>query len=151
MAARPRVTVHKTPAAAVSAEAEAQSPAPAAAPATPSEELIRAAIQPTVVKAGRHKILMRKPSVLAQFTLTDAMGESSGNEALMRMVLPLIYIGEIDGEAIPTPQNRLQVDALITRLGDDGITAVMTWYLETIVAPTLAAIESAKHKASVKN
>jgi hypothetical protein len=144
-----KVTVHKDGVRPASGD-ETAAPTPAAPP-SPSEELIRQAIQPTTIKAGSRTILMRKPGVLAQFNITDAMGDSSSNEALMRMVLPLIYIGEIDGEPVPPPQNRLQVDALITRLDDDGITAVMGWYIEHIVAPALAAIDAAKQRAALKN
>jgi hypothetical protein len=40
---------------------------------------------------------------------------------------------------------------LITELGDDGLSTLMGWYMETIVAPTVNAIQDAERRASLKN
>ena len=94
---------------------------------------------------------MRKPGVLAQFQLTDALGDTASNERYMQMCLPLIYVGDIDGQPVYPPKNKVQVEALIQQLDEDGLSAVMMWYIEHIVQPTVAAVEDAQQRASLKN
>jgi hypothetical protein len=49
------------------------------------------------------------------------------------MVLPLIYVTAIDGEDASPPISKPQVRALIQRLGDDGVKAVMKAVQENFV------------------
>jgi hypothetical protein len=96
--------------------------------APPSEELAKAAAAPVVLTDGSgRKITLVKPSVLAEFRLVKIMGpELAANTTYMQMILPLIYVQSINDEAVPFPQSDRNVEALITRLGEDGIAAVMS-------------------------
>jgi hypothetical protein len=135
------------------AAAPPQPPAAAAPAPTPTEELVKAAIADTTLDCddGR-KIKVRKPGPLAQFRIVQAAGaESAANNTYMQMINPLIYVYEIDGQPVHLPMNPREIEALIARLGDDGLNAVMGWYLETIVIPGQKAIELAEQKARLKN
>lgn len=120
---------------------------------TPTQELVKAATRSEVLtdENGR-RILVRKPSVLAQFRIVQAVGpELAENQTYMAMVNPLIYVGAIDDDPVPLPASLNEVEALITRLGEEGLAAVMSWYMVNVIAPTQEAIEQAKTKERLKN
>lgn len=94
---------------------------------TPSQAVMRQTGQEIVIKdsVGR-SIALRKPGVLAQYAIIDAVGgESARNEVYMSMVLPLIYVASIEGESVSTPNTKNEVKALIKRLDEHGIEAVL--------------------------
>jgi LDH2 family malate/lactate/ureidoglycolate dehydrogenase len=94
----------------------------------PSEEVVAKALAEIVTtdSAGR-VIKLKKPGVLAQFRLVEAMGgETAKNQTYMGMVLPLIYVASIDGDPIFQPTSKMQMEALIQRLDEHGVDAVMT-------------------------
>jgi hypothetical protein len=94
--------------------------------ATPSEEVVAKAAATAQVKDSRGRtITLRRPGVLAQFDLIEALGETSKNEVYLAMTLPLIYVAEIDGIAITALVNKPQVRALIQHLGEEGVNTVM--------------------------
>lgn len=99
---------------------------PAGEPETPSQALVRAAVQPEEItdSAGR-LIQLRKPGPLAQYRLVEAAGESAENRVYMGMILPLVYVAAIDGIPVAAIQNKAHIEALIQRLDEHGITAVM--------------------------
>ena len=43
----------------------------------------------------------------------------------MGMVMPLIFVISIDGEPVVTPATKDEIKALVARLDEDGIDAVM--------------------------
>jgi hypothetical protein len=93
---------------------------------TPSQELVRTALQPAdITDALGRRITLRKPGPLAQYRLVEAAGETASNAVYMQMALPLIYVSMIDGSPVPPVQNKAQLEALIQRLDDSGIQAVM--------------------------
>lgn len=69
---------------------------------------------------------LKKPGVLAQFRLVEALGDSARNEVYMGMVLPLLFLEAIDGVAVPAPSSKGEVEALIQRLDEPGIQTLMT-------------------------
>jgi hypothetical protein len=95
-------------------------------PPTPSQQAIAAthATHLVVDSAGR-RITLRKPGVLAQFKLVEALGEVAENRIYMRMVLPLLYVTDIDNEPVVMLMKKSEVEILIKRLDDHGIQAVM--------------------------
>lgn len=125
----------------------------AAQAASPSEQLVRQALKEETVKDGKGRAyLMRKPSVLAQFRLVQAVGpEVAANQTYMQMINPLIYLGAIDGEPVPLPMSMREVEALIQRLDEDGLETVMGWYMVNVVGPTLDAIQAEEARARLKN
>lgn len=115
---------------------------------TPSQQLIAAAAASTAVADARGRsITLRKPGVLAQYRLIEALGDSAKNETYVAMVLPLIYVAEIDGEAVIPPTRKSEVEVLIQRLDEDGINAV----LEGVRAAFGGAADPAADKAALKN
>jgi hypothetical protein len=95
--------------------------------APPSEQAVaKAAETVTIQDAKGRSIVLRKPGVLAQYRLIEAIGaQAAENTVYVSMVLPLIYIASIDDDLLTMPVNKLQIDGLITRLDEDGIAAVM--------------------------
>ena len=92
----------------------------------PAAQLIaRAAAEVILTDAKGRKITLKKPGILAQYRIVDMLGDSAQNQAYMRMVLPLIYVSAIDGEYAPLPATKLQLEALIQGLGEEGVDAVM--------------------------
>lgn len=116
--------------------------------AAPSEQLIKQAAQPVTVQDAKGRTIhMQKPGVLAQYRLVEAVGnEAAKNEMYMAMVMPLIYVFQIDDDPVVQPSTKLQVDALIQRLDEDGIAAVMAAIEEHFSKPTPEA-----DKAVLKN
>ena len=105
--------------------------------AAPSEQLIKQATQPVTVQDAKGRTIhMQKPGVLAQYRLVEAVGnEAAKNEMYMAMVMPLIYVFQIDDDPVIQPSTKLQVDALIQRLDEDGIDAVMAAIAEHFAKP----------------
>jgi len=78
-----------------------------------------------VVDARGRTIKLKKPGVLAQYRLIEALGDSAANQTYMGMVLPLIYVVAVDDLTVNPPKLKMHVEALIQQLDEDGITAVM--------------------------
>ncbi|MDA8256527.1 MAG: hypothetical protein M0Z99_12955 [Betaproteobacteria bacterium] len=115
--------------------------------ATPSEELIaKAAREATVTDSAGRTITLKKPGVLAQYRLVEVLGDSSKNEVYMGMTMPLIFVSAIDGEPVPQPSTKREVEALIQRLDDHGIAAVMDGVQQNFGTPDPEA-----DKAALKN
>lgn len=92
----------------------------------PSEEIIQAAHAEITVLDARHRaIRLKKPGVLAQYRLIELLGESAKNEVYMGMVLPLIFVTAINDAPVYLPTSKIQVEALIQQLDEEGIAAVM--------------------------
>lgn len=113
----------------------------------PSEQLVRQAKREAVVtdEKGR-KIRLVRPGPLAQFNLVKLVGgEAAANSVYMGMTLPLIFVQAIDDALVPPPQTQRELEALIERLEDEGITAVMNG-----VAEHFGATDTAKAAEDVK-
>lgn len=68
-----------------------------------------------------------EPDVLAESRLMRSVGpEAALNPAYMRLyVMPAVSVVEIDGEEMPVPTTQREIDAAISRLGHEGINAVV--------------------------
>jgi hypothetical protein len=92
---------------------------------SPSQQVVAAAQAEVIIPDAKgRKITLRKPGVLAQYRLVEAVGDSASNEVYMRMVLPLIFVSAIDGDPVYPPNKKSEVEAIIQRLDEHGITAV---------------------------
>ncbi len=108
-----------------------------------SEALVRQAAQPVdVTDAAGHTIRLRKPGVLAQFRLVEALGTAAQNQVYMGMVLPLLFVAAIDGQPVAEPGSKGEIEALIVRLDEDGVQAVMLGVQEHFAAPDEAAAKN---------
>lgn len=93
---------------------------------TPTEQIIKqASAEVSITDSNGRSITLKKPGVLAQYRLIELLGDSAKNEVYMAMVLPLIYVASIDGHPVPAPTKKVEIEALISRLDEDGINAVM--------------------------
>jgi hypothetical protein len=118
--------------------------APAPAADTPSAQLVRAAQQEaTVTDACGRVITLRKPEFLAQFRLIEALGDTAKNDVYRAMCIPLLFVVAIDALPVPTPSNKPQIEALISRLGEDGFVAVRDGISEHFPSPDAAGQDEA--------
>lgn len=92
----------------------------------PTDQLIAAANESFDVRDARGRtITLKKPGVLAQYRLVEALGDSASNTTYVNMVLPLLFVSAIDGDALGQLSSKLLVEALIKRLDDSGIETVI--------------------------
>lgn len=114
---------------------------------TVSAQIIAAANATFEEKDARGRTLtMKKPALLSQFRLTDAMGpESAENGAYRAMCMPLMWLTAVDGEPVNLPTTKLEIEALIQRLDEDGFLALQTGIYKYNEAAAKASIESAKN------
>ena len=93
----------------------------------PSDEAVAKAAADFVIQdANGRSITLKKPGVLAQYRLIEALGDSAKNEVYMAMVLPLIYVVKIDDNDVRSPNTKREVEALIQQLDEVGIEAVVS-------------------------
>lgn len=91
----------------------------------PSAEVVAKALAEVVVTdANGRSIKLKKPGVLAQYRLVEALGDTAKNEMYRAMVMPLLYVAEINGEAVFPLTSKSQIEALIQQLDEAGIEAV---------------------------
>lgn len=92
----------------------------------PSDQIVQQANAETTVTDKRGRVIkLKKPGVLAQFRLIEALGDTAKNTVYMGMVLPLIFVTAIDDDPVYLPASKREVEALIQRLDEDGIDAVL--------------------------
>lgn len=94
------------------------------ADASPSQQVVAAGLpQHAVTDRRGRNLVIRRPSALQKFMLMDALGSSSDNKMLFMHAVLAASVIEIDGEPVSFPKSKMQVQALIQRLDDDGIDA----------------------------
>ncbi|CAN7329363.1 hypothetical protein LJR084_001923 [Variovorax sp. LjRoot84] len=114
---------------------------------TPSAQVVKAANAEHVVVGGGRRITLKRPGVLAQFKVVEMLGgAAASNGVFMGMVFPILYVVAIDGDPVPRCTTRLELEALIQRLDEDGVAAVMNGVEEHWGNP-----DPEKDKAAVKN
>lgn len=92
---------------------------------TPSEQVLSKAAQTFETKDSEGRTLViKKPGILAQFNIVEVAGDAAKNDVWMNMVLPVIYLSELAGEAVIPPKNRLQLNGLLQRLDEHGLNAL---------------------------
>jgi hypothetical protein len=68
---------------------------------TPSEQATaKGAKTVTVTDGSGRKLTLKKPNVLAQYDLIEALEDTAKNDVYVAMVLPLIYVANIDGDPV---------------------------------------------------
>jgi hypothetical protein len=115
----------------------------------PTQQVTRDANYSVVVETsdGR-KITLRKPGVLAQFKMIEMLGgAAAANQVFVNMVLPVTFVVAIDGDPVSRITTRSELDALIQRLDEAGIEAVM----EAVPANFGKQQDPEAAKAAVKN
>ncbi len=103
MSNEPKVTIHQSPSARMSAEAKREF---------------------EVTDSAGRRLTIRKPPFTAQFDLVALLGEKARNSMYHTMVMPLTYVAAMDGEAVPFPQTERELRALIQRIDEHGYAAL---------------------------
>lgn len=93
---------------------------------TPSESVVAAATsEQTVVDKSGRKLGLRRLTALDKLRLFKAAGpELSQNDAWLGMAMLATAVTAIDDVPIPQAANEYQIEAMVGRLGDFGISAV---------------------------
>lgn len=112
-----------------------------------TEALTQKALKTVEVIDNNARVIgLKKPSTLAQFRLVEILGPLAENRVYMNMVLPLVFVTSIEGDPVSMPSTKLQIDALIQRLDDAGVEAVMKGVVEHF-----GSVDPDADKAAVKN
>ena len=101
---------------------------------TPSMSIIAAATNERVVTdASGRRLGLRQLTALDKLRLFKAAGpELAQNDAWLGMAMLANSVTAIDDIPMPSATNELQIEAIVGRLGDVGISAVADALLSTI-------------------
>lgn len=78
----------------------------------------------TIIDATGRKLTIKEPDILAPYRLVEMLGNSAENRVYMQMVFPFIYLVAIDGDENILLNNKRELEALIQRLGHEGVKAL---------------------------
>lgn len=94
--------------------------------ATPSARIVAEAAAASRVTDGAGRVLdVRRPGALDRLRLFKALGPGlAQNDRYVGYAMLAMCVSAIDDTPVPQPANESQVEALIQRLGDDGMVAV---------------------------
>jgi len=115
---------------------------------TPSAQAVaKANAEVVFIDPKGRSIKLKKPGILAQYRLVELLGpETAKNVVYLGMVTPLIYVAEIDGDPVQFPVSKREIEALIQRLDEEGVEAVMEE-----VTKNYKAADPETDKAALKN
>jgi hypothetical protein len=93
---------------------------------SPSAEILKAAMTPLIVyDADGRELVIRRLTALDRLRLFKALGPMlSQNNLYLGMATLAVSVTAIDSVPVPAPVTENQVEALVSRLGDSGISAV---------------------------
>ena len=101
--------------------------APQPAPTPPTDTL-------TVTLPDGRAVTLKKPDVACQFMVYRILGgiNNNGNTlpGLIVTVKSLMYIQSIEGTPVTRPFDHVQAQALMNKLGDDGVEVIASAYLQ---------------------
>lgn len=101
-----------------------------------------------VIDTRGRRLVVEEPDFLTESRVMRAIGEASSNQHyVLAYVMPAVMVVEIDGVRVPPPVTNQQVEAAITRVGREGMMAV----LGHIEKKAKAASEAADSAQSLKN
>ena len=93
----------------------------------------------TITDPRGRSLRLAKPGILAQYRLIEMLGTAAANDTYVQMVLPLLYVGAIDDDTEISMMTKRELEALIQRLDEDGVAAVMKGVAEHFGAPDAEA------------
>lgn len=116
-----------------------------AAAETPSQQLVRQGNDPHEVTDARGRVIvLKRPSTLSRLRFIEALGESSTNRLWVGTVSPLMYVSSIDGTPVSPPISKREIEALYTRLDEDGLEAVSAGLAEHFQSANEVDVDAAK-------
>ena len=115
---------------------------------SPSQEIVDESQRVVeITTATGRKISIRKPGMLSQFRLIEMVGgDTAQNQVYMAMALPLFWVTELDGEQVLPPKTKRELEALIQRVEEDGISAIVDGISEHFEAPVEEQEDAAKNE-----
>lgn len=79
-----------------------------------------------VVDAKGRRLIIEQPDFLTESRIMRALGDASANQHyVLAYVMPAVMVTEIDGVKVPFPTTMQQIEGAITRVGRDGMVAVL--------------------------
>ena len=73
-------------------------------------------------------------------------GDTAQNQVYMAMALPLFWVTAIDGENVHPPQSKRELEALIQRVEEEGISAIVEGITEKFESPAEEQEQQAKNE-----
>lgn len=103
---------------------------------SPSEKIISGAAQTSEVRdALGRKLTLRRLNAVDRLRLFKAVGPMlSENAAYLGMAMLAVSVSSIDDVPVPAPGNEAQLEALVLRLGDEGLEASASMFDETAMS-----------------
>src|ERR1035437_4330455 len=100
---------------------------------TPTQTVVKAAaLTGDAVDERGRRITVKRLTAIDRMRLFSAAGsELSKNDQWIGLAALAASCIAIDGDQVPKPVSRLQIEALVDRLGDEGIAAVGEGYQKT--------------------
>ena len=88
-----------------------------------------------IALADGRKVTLAKPRGAYSLRIFEWLGpQNSANEMPIIHYRAILHVAKIDGQDEPTPQTKLQLEALAQKLGDEALDEIATAYLEHFVA-----------------
>lgn len=91
---------------------------------TPTATVVKAAnVAETVVDSQGRTIKVQKLGALQRLRMHEVLGALGSNEGYMAIAGVAFCVREIDGEAVPMPRTKNEIEALVQRLDEHGLAA----------------------------
>lgn len=91
---------------------------------TPTQEMSVEANKTVTVQDERGRtITLKKPGIVQYFRMMKMVGDYP--QRYINLAYPLLFVTSIDGDPVSFPNSEAEIDALIVRLGDDGVASVL--------------------------
>jgi hypothetical protein len=118
-----------------------------AKPETPTQAIVKSANAVQTVTDERGRVLaIKKMKPLDRLKMFEVVGaENSKNEMYLGYASLAYHVASIDGEAVNRPATKMQLEALVQRLDDDGLNAVGQWLEEQAKANQEIDVETIKN------
>ena len=93
---------------------------------SPSTTIVSAAtVAPTATDTLGRRLTLRRMTSLDKLRLFKAAGPAlAQNQPWLGMALLACSVAEIDNVPVPSPTNEQQIESMVARLGDSGISAI---------------------------
>lgn len=70
------------------------------------------------------QITIKRPNAVQRMRIIDAIGgQSASNQAYLGQVMLAVAVVRIDEDDVPFPRTKREIEALVERLGDEGLNA----------------------------
>jgi hypothetical protein len=118
---------------------------------TPSASIVKAAAQTiSVTDSNGRAIKLRKITPLERMRLFEIVGpENVKNEAYFGYAVLAAHVCEIDGDPVPHISSKATLEAVVQRLGDEGLQATSKGVAKNFLPPPQSddeAIETLKNE-----